>query len=279
MSNISAALVNELRKATNIGMMDCKKALVEAEGDKDKALKILKEKGMMVANKRAGKETNEGRIHAEATDRKGYMIQVVCETDFVAKGDNFTNLVQELASGYKNEGESFLSSQKTTDLINEVGGKCGEKISVKNHSTLTNDNGLVFSYLHSNQKVGVLVSINANDNSKKSDDLVEFGKDITMQIAAMSPLALSIDNITESDREEQKEIFLKQMEDDKKPLEIKEKIIKGKLSKHFSEQCLLEMEFVKDSKLKIIDLQKKYQKKLADDSIEIINFKRFQIGN
>lgn len=278
MSNISASLVKELRDITNIGMMECKKALVQAEGDKEKALTILKEKGLAVANKRADRETNEGNIFVATNVKEGFMIQVECETDFVSNNDDFQGLVKSLGEKFVSSSDGFKENAKVTELVNETSAKCGEKINIADDIVMKNDSGRVTSYLHSNKKNAVLVSVNCAESSLENEKFIEFCKDVSMQIAAMSPIALSMDKVSEEERNSQKEIFLKQMEQDNKPQEIKEKIIVGKLNKYFGEKCLMEMEFVKEAKTTIKDLQNRIQKELSDTQIEIVEFKKFQIG-
>lgn len=279
MANISATLVKELRDITNIGMMECKKALVQAEGDKQKALTILKEKGLAVANKRADRETNEGNIFIKTSIKEGFMIQVECETDFVSNNDDFKNLVSSLGEKFVATPENFKENTEVVELVNDTSAKCGEKINIAEVITMKNDKGRITSYLHSNKKNGVLVSVNCNEKSLENEKFIEFCKDVSMQIAAMSPIALSMNKVSDEEKNSQKEVFLKQMEGDNKPPEIKEKIIQGKLNKYFGEKCLMQMEFVKEAKTSIQDLQNRTQKELGDNEIEIVDFKKFQIGN
>lgn len=277
MAEISAALVKELRDITNLGMMDCKKALTEAAGDKEKALKILKERGLAVAAKRADREATEGVISITGNGAKAYMIKVGCETDFVAKNADFTKLVETIASKYEKEGDALLASPDFKNLVAEATAKTGEKIVAEEAVTFTATNGFVETYLHTNKKVGVLAEFSCAAGLKDKAEVKELGRDIVMQIAAMAPVALSDKEIGEDVKKEQKEIFLKQMADSGKPADVLEKIVLGKLSKHFADLCLLDMPFVKDGKVKIKDLIARVAKQAGGD-IQIVRFKRLQIG-
>lgn len=277
MAEISAALVKELRDLTNLGMMDCKKALTEAAGDKEKALKILKERGLAVAAKRADREATEGVISITGGGAKAYMIKVGCETDFVAKNADFTKLVETIASKYEKEGDALLGSPDFKNLVAEATAKTGEKIVADEAVTFAAANGFVETYLHTNKKVGVLAEFSCAAGLKDKAEVKELGRDIVMQIAAMAPVALSDKDIGEDVKKEQKEIFMKQMADSGKPADVLEKIVMGKLSKHFADLCLLDMPFVKDGKVKIKDLIARVAKQAGGD-IQIVRFKRMQIG-
>ncbi|HMB01559.1 MAG TPA: translation elongation factor Ts [Spirochaetota bacterium] len=279
MAKISATDVQELRQKTGIGMMDCKKALTDSNGDKEKALKILKEKGMAVAAKRADKQASEGIIHLRVTDdlQTGYMIQIGCETDFVAKNKDFLKLAQKIGEQYVSRGESFINSDELKTLLTEGSAVTGEKIEVAEHVTMKAEQGFISGYLHSNKKIGVLTEIKCPEAAFTNEKVIQLGKDICMQIAAMHPLALSPADIKEEQKEEQKQIFLKQMENSGKPPEILEKIVTGKLNKYFSEKCLLEMPFVKDTSLKIKQLVKNITKETGFE-LEVKAYNRLQLG-
>lgn len=277
MANFSAKDVKELRDITNIGMMDCKKALVEADGDKDKALKILKEKGLKVAAKRADKDASEGVVAIKAEGSKGAVIKLSCETDFVARNENFVELKNTLLAGYFEKGQAFLEEESTKTLITETTGKTGEKIELNDSAFYTTENGLIESYLHGNEKVGVLIELACDNSVASKEEVTLLAKDLCMQIAAMKPIAVSSDEVDEATKIEQKELFLKQMESDPKPDNIKEKIVEGKLNKYFTEICLLDMEFVKEAKVKIKDLLARVSKSVGSD-ITVKQFARMEIG-
>ena len=275
-TTIKAAVVKELREITGLGMMKCKEALTESNGDKEKALKILKEKGLAVAAKRAERDANEGKIFIKTIDNKGYIISVCCETDFVAKSEDFLSLVNEIGENFVKTGEDYLTSDAVKSKLTEVTAKVGEKIEIKQHA-FVEANGLVQSYLHGNGKVGVLVEIACSEELAINDKVKEFGKDMAMQIAAMNPMSITESDIPQDQIKEQREVFKSQMTDTDKPVEILNKIIDGKLKKYFSEFCLMEMNFIKDGKIKIKDLMTNVSKETKGD-ITIKSFKRFQIG-
>jgi len=277
MANISAKDVKNLRDVTGIGMMDCKNALEAASGDFDKALKILKEKGMAVAAKRAERETSEGIILIENRINEAFMIKIGCETDFVAKNEDFRASAQEIFSDYIKKPDSYIDSEEQTSRILAVTAKTGEKISLVELAHYIPSSGYIQHYLHSNAKVGVLVEFTCNEKTKADESFIETAKDTAMQIAAMNPLAVRPEEISEEIKKEQKEIFMKQMADSGKPADILEKIVMGKLNKQLSEMCLMEMVFVKDNKLKIKDIISSVSKKTGD-KIEIQRFTRMQIG-
>jgi elongation factor Ts len=277
MTEINAAVVKELREMTNLGMMECKKALVEANGDKEKALKILKEKGLAVAEKRSDRDALDGVISILQNGAKTTMIKVSCETDFVGKTDNFINLVKTLSSEYDKQGDAFLTSNSLKEIIAGGSAQTGEKLELKEAITYEAKQGFIESYLHTNKRVGVLIEIACDASLVSKPEVKELGKDLTMQIAALSPLALSPDDISDEIKNEQREIFKVQMNDSGKPADVVAKIIEGKLGKHLSDLCLVEMPFVKDGKLKVKDLVAQVAKKVGGE-IKLVRFKRMQIG-
>ncbi len=277
MTEISAAVVKELREITNLGMMECKKALIEAGGDQEKALKILKEKGLAVADKRADRDALEGIINIEQKGSKVVMIKVSCETDFVAKTENFLKLVTQLTNEFSTKGEAFLASAELKEILAGSSAQTGEKLELKEAVAYEAKAGVIESYLHTNKRVGVLIEIACSPNVVSSPELKELGKDLTMQIAALAPLALSPDDISDDIKNEQREIFKTQMTDSGKPADVLAKIIDGKLAKHLADLCLLEMPFVKDNKIKVKDLVAQVAKKAGGD-IKLVRFKRVQIG-
>ena len=277
MAEITASLVKELREITNLGMMACKKALVEAGGDKEQAIKLLKEQGLAVAAKRSEREANEGAIFISSETHKASMLSVCCETDFVAKNETFSSLVSTLAEKFIEKGEAWIGSDDLNELTTQATTKIGENIRVAQGVVFEVSEGMIGSYLHANKKVGVLVELGCSSKRAGEAKLRDVAKDIAMQIAAMNPLAVSSDEIDEKTKAEQKEVFVKQMAYSGKEATILEKIATGKLNKYFSELCLLDMPFVKDGKLKIKDLLKQVSKDLGEE-VSIRRFKRFQIG-
>ncbi len=280
---VNLADIKELRELTNIGMMECKKALIEAKGDKEKAIKILKEKGLSIVSKRKDKATNEGGIFVKEESDRGWIVKVSCETDFVANSEGFVKFLEKTGAALVAKGEGFISEEDYKKDLNEIIAQTKEKIEVSEPSVLTSEAGVIICYLHSNKKIGVLVELAANsaaDKEKLSQNqaIQTFGKDVAMQIAAMNPLAVSLDNIDEKVREEQKEIFKKQMEGEGKDPSLIDKIVAGKVNKYFSEQCLVEMESVKEDKKTIKSLVKDLSDK-AGVPFSIKRFIRLSIGS
>ena len=275
--SISAKDVNKLRQMTGAGMMDCKTALVEANGDFDEAVTILRKKGQKVSEKRADRETTEGVVLTQTTadNKEGFMIALNCETDFVAKNDDFVNLaksIMELVASNKPADLQALNALKMGDhsiseKLVEYIGKIGEKIEVSAYAYLKADQ--VVSYIHSNSKLGVLVALDGTEGS----DVTELGKDIAMQIAAMNPVALDKDSVDPSVIEKEIEIGKEQARQEGKPEEMLEKIAQGKLNKFYKESTLLAQQFVKDNSKTIEQLVKENGKNL-----KISAFSRISIG-
>lgn len=275
---ITAADVNKLRQETGAGMMDCKKALTEANGDFDEAKAILRKQGQKIADKRADNATAEGIVlaHVSPDGSNGKLIALACETEPVSKVADFQNLAMTLMSeavaGNADSKEALLATTQADgrslqDHITDLMGKIGEKVEVIAYESITADK--VVSYIHSNGKLGVLVAmINTN-----GADVVEVGKDVAMQIAAMKPVALDKDGVDASIVEREIEIGKDQARQEGKPEELLEKIALGKLNKFYKENTLLNQEFVKDNSMTIAQLLNKTSKGLT-----VSIFKRVAIG-
>ena len=273
---ITAKEVNELRQMTGAGMMDCKKALVEADGDFDKAIEFLRKKGQKVSASRADRETTEGVVFAKTSDdlKKGVMIAFTCETDFVAKNDDFVALGEEIATLAFNESPAdvdALIALKSGNLtlaekITEATGKIGEKLAVTAYEVMTGE--AIVPYIHSNKKLGVLVSL-----KNIGGDAEEAGKDVAMQIAAMNPIAVDKDGVDATIVEKEIEIGKEQARQEGKPENIIEKIAMGKLQKFFKENTLLSQAFVKDNNQTIAQYLDSVSKGMTVDA-----FKRVNIG-
>ncbi len=274
---ITAKDVNKLRQMTGAGMMDCKKALVEADGDFDKAVELLRKKGQKVSASRADRETSEGIITIKTNDDNsvGVLIALTCETDFVAKNEDFINLANEIVDVAFAQSPSTIEelvALKSGDLtladkIVDATGKIGEKIEVKEYEILKGE--YIVPYIHSNSKLGVMVSLkNVNDA-----EVEEAGKDVAMQIAAMSPVAVDKDGVDQSIVEKEIEIGKEQARQEGKPENIIEKIAMGKLNKFFKENTLLSQSFVKDNNLSIQQYLDGVSKGLT-----VADFKRIAIG-
>ena len=289
MADITAALVKELRDKTNAGMMECKNALKETSGDVDDAIKFLRERGAIKAAKKADREAKEGVVAAQidVEARSGVLVEVNCETDFVAKNDNFKAFVSELtdsvASAGANDIESANAIQKSEgtldDFVKAKVIELGENLQFRRMTRfVVEGSGVVASYIHLGGKVGVLVEVNcAKDETAASDAFRELVKDLTLHIAAASPAGIGRDEISDDLVEAEKDLFRKQMADSGKPPEILDKIIEGKLGKFYSTICLLEQGFIKDPDNTISDLLASKGKEL-DDEISIRRFTRCGVG-
>jgi len=266
-------------------MMDCKKALTEANGDFEKAIEILRKKGASVASKRAEKSANEGIVVTKVSDdnRKASMIEVNCETDFVAKSEDFVKLAKAVVeSAYKAESsdsKQLLESDKAlNNMLVDVMGKVGEKVEVSRVLTLNAENGLIIDYIHMGSKLGVLVKF---DNvPAKNDELVELGKNLAMQVAAMNPLCVYREEVPSATIEKEIDIYKELARKEGKPENILEKIATGKLNKFYAENCLFEQTYIKDSTSSktISNLMDEYNKK-NDTQTKIGMFKRFHLGD
>lgn len=285
---ISAKAVSELRKQTSAGMMACKKALTETNGDLDAAAKLLREKGEAKRSDRADRETSEGIVatHVASCGNSGILAVVNCETDFVAKNDAFQAWIAEILeavanSGAANAADALAVSFGEGTVENALGAKfaeLGEVIKISELSRFdVSDNGAVASYIHMGGKVGVLLEVACgNADSAKSDDFKTLLKDITLHIAAANPAGLSRDDIDGSVVEEENDVNRKQLLADGKPEAIIEKILVGKINKFYSEQVLTEQAFVKDPDLSISKLLAAKGKDIGD-TLTITRFKRFSI--
>ena len=274
MSKITAAEVNKLRQQTGAGMMDCKKALTQAEGDFDKAIEIIREKGMAIAKKRSDREASEGIVFSKATEdgKKGFIISLNCETDFVAKNDDFKNLGEKILDLALEKQPKDLDELKKLELdglpvddqIVEQTAVIGEKLQLSYYDYL--EAAKVLSYIHMDNKLATLVGLNEAD----VDDQV--GKNVAMQVAAMQPVAIDKDGVPEDVKEKELEIGRKQAQAEGKPENILDKIAQGKLGKFMKENTLLNQEYIKDSK-KTVQQYLKEQK----EGLTVTDFKRYSL--
>jgi len=275
---ITASMVKELRDATSVGMMDCKKALQETDGDFDAAVKILRERGAAVAAKRASKEANEGIIGAVVTDgnQSAAMIEVNCETDFVARNDDFQAFVVELTTEALNH-ESDTMAEAIADKITDKISSIGEKLQLRRNAKWTVEGtGSITSYIHMGGKVGVLIELGF-DNADTSNNPVfqELAKDLTLHVAAAAPQYLTRDEVPAELIEAEQDIFRKQLEG--KPENMIENILKGKTNKFFSQICFIEQGFVKEDKVSITDFVAEKSKEIGD-TVSIKRYIRYQLG-
>ena len=286
---ITASLVKELREKTGVAMMECKNALKETEGDIDAAIKILRERGEAKAEKKASRDANEGIIVAALAEsgKSGVLVEINCETDFVAKNENFQAFVGEVAATVLASDVTDLEAAKALPKGDEtLEGfiktkvlEMGENLQFRRFERLTlNGEGAVASYIHLGGKVGVLIEVSAEKaETASSDAFRDLVKDLTLHIAATSPAGLKREDIPAELVESEKDIFRKQMEGAGKPADILEKIIEGKLGKFYSERCLLEQGFVKEPDTSIKSLLEANGKDLGD-TITVNSFLRFGLG-
>jgi len=277
MVEISATLVKELREATNVGMMECKKALQEAGGDKDKAIKILRERGLAIAGKKAGRAVNSGVIAAQvaADGASGVMIEVNCETDFVARNEVFRAFVKQLlAKAQTTAGE--LAPQAQAELAAKI-AEIGENMMVRRNVRFDRQGaGRVAAYIHTGDKVGVLIEVGADqDAAAARPEFAELVKDLTLHIAAAHPQYLDRKAVPAALVAGEREIYAKQVEG--KPANIVEKIVGGKLEKFYAQVCLVEQAFVKNPDVTVTQLVAEAGKKVGAP-ITIRRFARFQLG-
>jgi|MDTB01.3.fsa_nt_gb elongation factor Ts len=272
MSNITKEAVMDLREKTGAGLIDCKRALTETNGDLEEAISILRKKGVASAAKKAGREAGEGIISQAISEdhKKGILVEVNCETDFVAKNEDFIAFSKEIAVA--------LLSDENVDLENkriEQVGKIGENIKI-NRSRSISSNGIVESYVHTGGKVAVLLSLESTEGNLDSNESLScLAKDLCMHIAATSPICVSRDDVSEESISKEKDIALAQAEG--KPPQAVEKIVSGKLEKYFSTVCLLEQPFVKDPDLTVVELIKKTSSDSGNE-LKVGQFIRFQVG-
>ena len=264
MANITASAVNELRQRTGAGMMDCKKALVECDGDMDKAIDYLREKGQKLASKRADRDASEGCVLSATTDDKtfGAVIMINCETDFVAKNEDFiafTHLVLNTAISSKAKTASqvnalVIDGSTVENLIIEQVAKIGEKIELSKYETI--EAPVVYSYIHPGNRLATIVAFNKTGFDAQ-------GHDVAMQIAAMAPLALDKTTIPADIIEKEMEVYRGQVREEGKPENMVEKIAEGKLNKFFKESTLLSQDFIKDSKKNVLQYLQEGDKELT----------------
>lgn len=271
--NITASMVKDLRTQTGAGMMDCKKALVEAEGDIAKAVDILREKGLSQAAKKASRVAAEGAVGSAVSEdgKTGTILEVNCETDFVGTNEDFRNLAASIADQIlavnPADVEALLDSEidgkKVRDLVTEAVAKIGENISVRRFVRYESAEGKVYSYIHGGGKIGVLVEMIGADD--------ELGKDIAMQVAAANPSYLDRTQVSRDEIDHEKEVLAVEARNEGKPENIIEKMVIGRINKYYKEVCLVDQEFIKDGDLTISKL-------LKSKNASVVRFARYQLG-
>ena len=278
MAEISASLVKELREETGVGMMECKKALVEAHGDKAAAVKILRESGMAIAAKKASRAAKQGVIAADiaADAQSGRMIEINCETDFVAKNDNFKAFVAELlqeAKGVADNGLAEAAKAKVDAKIAEIGENI---VARRNVGYKVQGVGAIAGYVHLGGKLGVMVEVGCRNAASVQNPAVKtLLADLTLHVTAVAPMCITRDQVPAATVQAEKEIYAKQVEG--KPANIIDKIVAGKLDKFYSQVCLVEQAFVKDQD-KTVAAVLAEAGKAAGDEFTIRRFVRWQLG-
>jgi len=286
--SVNLSDVKVLREKSGAGMLDCKNALAANNGDMDAAMDHLRKKGLAAAGKKAGRIAAEGLVHAVLNEQKtaGVLLEVNCETDFVAKTDQFISLVGDLGKlvlDHSPENPEALlkveiSGGTVESTLNETVAVTGEKISVRRFQTFRRDQGVVHSYIHAGGGIGVLLDLKVGREDACTDEkIVELYSDLAMHIAAAAPLYLTRDEVPSDVVAKEIEIYKEQLRAEGKKEEILEKIAMGKLNKFYQENCLLEQPFVKDGKVKIKDLVKSVGTSLETE-IEIAAFTRYVRG-
>ncbi len=278
MAEVTAALVKELRERTGAGMMDCKKALVSCEGDMDKAIDFLREKGLAAAAKKAGRIAAEGMVDAfVAEDGVGVLIEVNCETDFVANTDRFKNLCRDFAkhvaacnpaSVEEMLAQPFYadSSKTVNDMIGEATASIGEKISVRRFERYVPAT-VADTYVHMGGRIGVMIDISAPE---VTDEVKTMSHDLVMHIAAANPQFVRRSEVPTDNLDKEREVLTQQALNEGKPAKIVERMVEGRIEKYYKEVCLLEQPFVKDPDMSV--------EKMLNGKCDVVRFARFERG-
>ena len=289
---ITASMVKELREQTGAGMMDCKKALTETDGDFEKAIVFLREKGLATAQKKAGRIAAEGIVSTTIKDgdKVAAIVEVNAETDFVAKNEVFRNYVKEVVEqaadteaadieAFKAEPWALDTSMTVADKLAAMIAKIGENMNIRRFEKVVSEDGVVVSYIHAGGKIGVLVEAKTDSNT---DAVKEALKNVAMQIAALNPKYVSTDEVPEDYKEHEKEILMAQAKNDpknaNKPENIIEKMIAGRLSKELKEVCLLEQEYVKAENKETVAKYLEAVSKEVGSEVTLKRFIRFETG-
>ena len=291
-ATITADMVKTLREKTGAGMMDVRNALSEASGDMDKATEILRQKGIASADNKSGRATSEGLIHAEIAEdgKSGALIEVNCETDFVARNENFVDMVGKLGKHVLISAldtlESILGAPMTgnsinvSDYVKENIAIIKENLSFQRMGKLSvSGPGLIQSYIHTGGKIGVLLALSTdNDSAAKTDSFKQLAKDLAMHIASCSPEFVSVDDIPQSVRDEEKRIEMGKKDLQSKPVDIREKIVAGRVEKILAQRVLYMQPFVKDPSKTVQQQVEETAKTLGASNITVQGFLRYALG-
>ena len=286
---ITAAQVKDLREKTGIGMMLCKQALIENNGDMELAIESLRKQGQATAAKRAGKAVKQGTVSIVAETGCSILYEVNSETDFVARNDDFVDFINTLGkvllaqkpadiAAAKACTAAEFSGQSVDGRVTELIGKIGENITFRRYRKLDADaaSERIFSYVHGNGKIGVLVKLSATAGLD-SEDLALLGKDLAMQVTAANPMAVDRDHVAADVISKEKEIYFTQAQSSGKPEKIWDKIVEGKMAKFFQEMTLVEQAFIKNPETSVTDRIKDTEKAVGA-SIKVLDFIRFELG-
>ncbi|MCE5203792.1 MAG: translation elongation factor Ts [Actinomycetia bacterium] len=288
---ITAGMVRELREITGAGMMDCKKALTEADGDITAAVDILRTRGLAALAKKAGRVANEGVVAAYVSGdhRVGALVEVNCETDFVGLNDQFRSFANELAAHVATAAPADIETLKSQTLtgrdlsveqvLGELVSKLGENIAITRFARMVADeSGFIGSYVHMGGKIGVLVNVSSDDTRRTSDPaFLAFVKDVAMQVAAASPIAVDRESVSAEVIEHEMSIYRAQAAESGKPHAIQDKMAEGRLQKFFKEVCLMEQPFVKDPEITVQQLAGRVSQEVGC-TVSVRAFERFQLG-
>ena len=285
MAEITASLVKELREMTGAGMMECKKALVEAEADLEKAVDVLRTRGLAAVAKKAGRATNEGTVMAIVSDdaTTGAVVELNCETDFVGMNDKFKAYAERIAKAALASKPADLEALKAADaegetveaVVTDAIHTLGENIQLSRFAV--EEGGAVSSYIHGGGKIGVLVKFDVEGIDPASAEFKQYGRDVAMQVAASAPVAANRDAVDPAVVEHERSIYLAQAAESGKPEAIQEKMATGRLEKFFKENTLTEQPFVKNPDQSVADYTAEVAKNLGG-SIAIVDFQRFVLG-
>ena len=291
MAAITSAMVKELRERTAAGMMDCKKALMATDGDMEKAIEWLREKGLAQAAKKASRIAAEGVVaqYVAPCGCTGVIVEVNCETDFVAKTDNFINfsknVAKHIAAANPADVDELMNqkfvddeSKTITDLVSDATVSIGEKISIRRFARYEADNGAVETYIHMGGKIGVLLQV-ANDNaaSLTADEFKTFYHDVALQIAAARPTYVRPEEVPAATLENERKILRAQAMEEGKPEDIANRMVEGRIKKYYKEVCLLEQPFVKDGDKSIKQVMAETAKAIGAN-LDLVKFERFERG-
>lgn len=285
MAAITAAMVKELREMTDAGMMECKKALVEADGDMDKAVDVLRTRGLAAAAKKVGRATNEGTVMAIVSDdaTKGAVVELNCETDFVGMNEKFKGYAEKIARAAMAANVEGIEALKAVDaegetvedVLTDAIHTLGENMNLARAAVV--EAGGVASYIHGGGKIGVLVTFDVEGIDPASDEFQHCGRDVAMQVAAASPVSATRESVPAEVVAHEMEIYKAQAAESGKPENIQEKIATGRLEKFYKESCLTEQAFVKNPDQSVTDYVNEAAKKLGG-TIKVTGFKRFMLG-